>query len=604
MNLLSVVLALALTAALAACGSDEPSGVTGPDRTASTPRETPASPARTPTTPGSGDAPTATDAPEPATATAPPAASGSAETDREALVALYNATDGENWPLNEKWLSDAPLGEWYGVTTNDDGRVAALDLRSNALSGEIPAELGSLSNLRVLVLSGNDLSGELPAELGSLSNLTHLYLSGNALSGCVPSSLEDQLVSDYSKLGDLPYCYYTSGSAETDREALVALYNATGGENAARTWYSSNNWLSDAPLGEWYGVTTNDDGRVTALSLNSNELSGEIPAELGSLSNLVWLDLSFNELSGEIPAELGSLSNLTKLYLENNELSGEIPAELGSLSNLRVLVLSGNDLSGELPAELGSLSNLTHLYLSGNALSGCVPSSLEDQLVSDYSKLGDLPYCYYTSGSAETDREALVALYNATGGENAARTWYSSNNWLSDAPLGEWYGVTTNDDGRVTALSLNSNELSGEIPPELGSLSNLVWLDLSFNELSGEIPAELGSLSNLTKLILGSNELSGEIPAELGSLSNLSALYLGSNELSGEIPAELGSLSNLTELYLSANELSGEIPAELGSLSNLSALYLTRNELSGCVPSSLENQLGFDFFSFGDLSFC
>ena len=96
-TLLSVVLALALTAALAACGSDEPSGVTGPDRTASTPTETPASTAPTPSTTGSGDAPTATDTPVPATATATPAASGSAETDREALVALYNATDGENW---------------------------------------------------------------------------------------------------------------------------------------------------------------------------------------------------------------------------------------------------------------------------------------------------------------------------------------------------------------------------------------------------------------------------------------------------------------------------------------------------------------------------
>ena len=88
---MSVALALALTAALAACGSDELSGVTGPDRTASTPKETPASPARTPTTPESGDAPTATDAPGPTATTAPPAASGSAETDREALVALYNA---------------------------------------------------------------------------------------------------------------------------------------------------------------------------------------------------------------------------------------------------------------------------------------------------------------------------------------------------------------------------------------------------------------------------------------------------------------------------------------------------------------------------------
>ena len=159
----------------------EPSGVTGPDRTASTPTERPVSPAQTPTTPGSGDTPTATDAPGPAAATptAPLAASGSAETDREALVALYNATDGPNWIYNDNWLSDAPLGEWRYVTTNDDGRVTELRL-TNALSGEIPAWLGSLSNLNSLSLRDNDLSG------------------------CVPSSLEDQL--DHSDLGGLPFC--------------------------------------------------------------------------------------------------------------------------------------------------------------------------------------------------------------------------------------------------------------------------------------------------------------------------------------------------------------------------------------------------------------
>ena len=130
-TLLSVVLALALTVALAACGSDEPSGVTGPDRTASTPTETPVSPAQTPTPTGSGDAPTATDAPGPAAATAPPAASGFAKTEREALVALYNATDGENWDVSDNWLSDAPLVEWHGFTIEDDGRVMRLNLNPN-----------------------------------------------------------------------------------------------------------------------------------------------------------------------------------------------------------------------------------------------------------------------------------------------------------------------------------------------------------------------------------------------------------------------------------------------------------------------------------------
>ena len=127
-TLLSVVLALALTAALAACGSDEPSGVTGPDRTASPQRRRRPPPHGRLPRQGQGPRPLPPMRLRPATATAPPAASGSAETDREALVALYNATDGENWDISDNWLSDAPLGEWDGVTTDDDGRVTELDL--------------------------------------------------------------------------------------------------------------------------------------------------------------------------------------------------------------------------------------------------------------------------------------------------------------------------------------------------------------------------------------------------------------------------------------------------------------------------------------------
>ena len=201
---------------------------------------------------------------------------------------------------------------------------------------------------------------------------------------------------------------------------------------------------------------------------------------------------------------------------------------------------------------------------------------------------------------AETDREALVALYNATNGEN----WEYSKDWLSDAPIGEWYGVVTNDDGRVIALDLNFTDLSGGIPPVLGSLSNLIYLGLGDNELSGEIPAELGSLSNLEYLGLGDNGLSGEIPPELGSLSNLVYLGLSTNDLGGEIPPELGSLSNLEYLGLDHNGLSGEIPPELGSLSNLEWLILDANDLSGCVPSSLEDQLDFGVSYLGGLPFC
>ena len=203
-------------------------------------------------------------------------------------------------------------------------------------------------------------------------------------------------------------------------------------------------------------------------------------------------------------------------------------------------------------------------------------------------------------GSVEEDREALIAIYNAADGEN----WTASENWLTDAPLGQWNRVTANHNGRVVLLGLHRNQLTGEIPPELGSLANLDTLYLSNNQLTGEIPPELGSLANLRMLHLNNNQLSGEIPPELGSLANLEHLDLSDNDLGGEIPPELGSLANLKTLDLSDNELSGEIPAELGSLANLYKLYLGGNELSGCVPSSLQGQLDLDQSDLGDLPFC
>ena len=100
-----------------------------------------------------------------------PETSEEIEADREALVALYNATDGLDWANNSGWLSDAPISAWYGVVTDRSGRVAALSLSKNWLDGEIPAELGNLTSLSYLNLSVNRLDGEVPANLGNLINL-------------------------------------------------------------------------------------------------------------------------------------------------------------------------------------------------------------------------------------------------------------------------------------------------------------------------------------------------------------------------------------------------------------------------------------------------
>ena len=109
--------------------------------------------------------------------------------DRAALVALYNATGGANWLENANWMTSGKLSTWHGVTTDSQGRVTELNLTRNQLKGEIRAELGSLTNLKVLALGGNELTGKIPAGLGSLANLEELYLWENELTGTIPAEL-------------------------------------------------------------------------------------------------------------------------------------------------------------------------------------------------------------------------------------------------------------------------------------------------------------------------------------------------------------------------------------------------------------------------------
>ena len=187
----------------------------------------------------------------------------------------------------------------------------------------------------------------------------------------------------------------------------------------------------------------------------------------------------------------------------------------------------------------------------------------------------------------ERDRAALVALYQATGGEN----WSRRDNWLTDAPLGEWYGVRFGQfgqgRGRVTGLYLAENNLRGDIPPEIAGLDNLYALHLYDNRLSGPIPPEIGDMGPLEEIFLHENRLSGSIPKELGRLTRLQWLALDQNRLSGPIPPELGDLDRLRALELYRNRLSGSIPSELGQLVGLWELKLQRNRLSGSVPEEL-----------------
>ena len=169
------------------------------------------------------------------------------------------------------------------------------------------------------------------------------------------------------------------------------------------------------------------------------------------------------------------------------------------------------------------------------------------------------------------EREALIALYNATGGDN----WERNDNWKTGgvfSPPGSecgWYGIRCDaNHSTVIRIDLSWNNLQGTIPREIGNLNNLESLSLRFSPLTGSIPPEIGNLANLTHLNLSFNELTGTIPPEIGDLTNLRTLTFWGNQLTGTIPPELGNLSNIETLQLCSNQLTGTIPTELSNLSS------------------------------------
>ena len=479
-----------------------------------------------------------------------------ADLDRAALVALYEGTDGPHWVNAENWLTDAPLGEWYGVDTDNSGRVVRLDLDGrwdsdareyipHGLSGPVPPELGNLANLTRLDLGQNFLSGPVPTELGSLADLESLHLGGNDLTGPIPESfLELEALErfrfernvDLCAPGTIDFVAWLEGMEDTsgpycnesDVGVLNLLYESSGGPD----WTNSSGWLETPALDEWYGVTADALGRVLTL------------------------DLSRNGLAGQLPANLSELAQMTELRIAGNtDLSGRLPLSLASLS-LRAFHYAGTDLCA--PVDTSFRNWLSKIPSHDGTDDDCAPL---------------------------TNREVLEALYDATGGPN----WGNRDNWRTDAPLGDWHGVQVDASGRVERLYLDDNDLSGPIPPEIGELANLERLYLDDNDLSGPIPPEIGELANLERLYLDDNDLSGPIPPEIGELANLERLYLDENDLSGPIPPEIGELANLEQLYLDQNDLSGPIPPEIGELANLEQLYLDQNDLSGPIPPEIGN---------------
>ncbi|CAM6033133.1 unnamed protein product [Sphagnum compactum] len=307
------------------------------------------------------------------------------------------------------------------------------------------------------------------------------------------------------------------------------------------------------------------------ISVDCNNLTGDLPAEIVTLPFLQYINVSNNNFSNYFPSNFSQLQNLQVLDCFNNNFSGPLPPDLWKIPSLKHLSLAGNYFDGNIPVEYGNFPSLVYLAISGNSLTGVIPEEL-----GNLSELEELYMGYYNTFLFDIPASFgnLTKLVRLDLGECGL-------NGSLPIELGNLVNLDS--------LFLQLNSFTGAIPSEFGNLVNLKSLDLSYNNLTGEIPPTLVYLQKLELLSLMNNQIEGTIPACLGDLPNLQVLYLWKNKLVGTIPQTLGQNTNLTLLDLSSNFLNGTIPQDLCIGQKLEWLILQYNQLTGPIPESLGN---------------
>ncbi|KQX15083.1 PKD domain-containing protein [Flavobacterium sp. Root420] len=307
-------------------------------------------------------------------------------TEKAALQALYNSTNGPNWTNKNGWDFSTPVttwdgnAGWYGITVTN-GTVTGISLGQNNLVGTISPEIGKLLNLEFLSLGINQLSGSIPAEIGKLSKLTSLYLYHNELNNSIPVEVcnlakLEALFLEYNNLtGSIPHEINKLTSLEflnlSDNQLSGSIPVEIGSlyYNLQEIYFRNNQLSGPIP-------TEILLYNLVSLYLDNNKLSGPVPSNIDRLRNIGLLYLDHNQLTGTIPASIGNLPEAIHINLSNNQLTGTIPIEIGALPKIQMLDLSFNQLTGSIPSEIGNLTYIRSLFLNNNEFSGTIPSRL------------------------------------------------------------------------------------------------------------------------------------------------------------------------------------------------------------------------------------
>lgn len=300
--------------------------------------------------------------------------------------------------------------------------------------------------------------------------LNFLAMESNLFSGSIPDWISAWRDLEYLALGDNQFTGKLPSFADLEKLVEVAI---------------DDNFLTGSV------EVFNDALALEVLFLSDNGFDNEIDGDLFyNLSNLRILDMSSNKLGGFLPAQFFSVEILD---LHNNSISAQFPEVNVDDSPLTFLSIFSNDLTGVIPDSIAKLTGLTHLDVSYNSFTGAIPGAAINSLTQlvylfmgeNPFEFGDFPPIWDLVNLEE------ISLKNARRG-NSIPDWISS----------EYFP-------ELILLDLHANGFSGELPQELGSLSNLAFLMLNRNELTGNIPDSFNNLSNLALIFMDTNRLTG-----------------------------------------------------------------------------------------------
>ena len=534
--------------------------------------------------------------------------------DSLSLIDIYRVTNGRNW-LNP-WQLNERVSTWNGVTIENQ-RVVALNLAGRGLTDSLPNSLSRLSELRVLNISSNNLTGSLQM-ITSLSNLKSLSMAATNYKqsyGNVPSIFRQMRQLTYLNIAqnsftspisdttgfflliNLEELYIQSNSFNGAMQSKFGnfrnlkkfnlsscgfsgvLPNSLSNITQLEDFYLANNNF-DSDLGDI--IATMSNLRILSAASNKFGRTRQLPLSLYNLARLSYLDLSNNEYELYIRPQISNLQNLETLLLQNNKLTGNIPSSIGNLSNLVTCNLSNNLLEGRIPVRIYYAPSLRTLILSHNKFKDVLPTGLS--LPSRLTYLDISHNLLQTEPLNPLPNSLINIVYSFNSFTNLSYLDLSFNN------LKEFEKIDFYELRNLVTVKLNNNELNGELPERIATVSSLSLFNISDNRFRGTLPSQIGSMRSLQTFIASKNNFEGMISNSFFmQSSSLRTLDLSENKFT-EIE-NIDSLTNLQFFNVSNNYLTFEdLENHIRKISNF--IYSPQNVVPLIQPCYLEVQTG------------